>query len=139
MTFINFKQAGEMVIDGTDFRNCAHLRFKADLFVPCGGRYAQLHGVVDKYMLMPFLCFRPEAVSVSNVAALVDSEGKPHFKYIVEGANLFVTQQARLHLERRKVVLFKDSSANKGAIIYHKFSYPPVNPISSRRCHQLFA
>jgi len=30
--------AGEVVSDGTDFRNSAHLRFKADLFVPCGGR-----------------------------------------------------------------------------------------------------
>lgn len=30
--------AGEVVADGTDFRNGAHLRFKADLFVPCGGR-----------------------------------------------------------------------------------------------------
>lgn len=60
---------------------------------------------------------RPEAVNISNVAALVDSEGKPHFKYIVEGANLFFTQQARLYLEKRKVILFKDSSANKGSII----------------------
>ena len=56
----------------------------------------------------------PEAVNVSNMAALIDAEGKPHFRFIVEGANLFLTQQARLHLERRKVVLFKDSSANKG-------------------------
>lgn len=48
------------------------------------------------------------------MAALIDAEGKPHFKYIVEGANLFLTQQARLHLEKRKVILFKDSSANKG-------------------------
>ena len=30
--------AGEIVLDGTDFRNGAHFRFKADLFVPCGGR-----------------------------------------------------------------------------------------------------
>ena len=30
--------AGEIVLDGMDFRNGAHLRFKADLFVPCGGR-----------------------------------------------------------------------------------------------------
>ena len=59
---------------------------------------------------------RPEAVNISNVAALVDSEGKPHFSYIVEGANLFFTQQARLYLEQRKVVLFKDSSANKGGV-----------------------
>ena len=58
----------------------------------------------------------PEAVNISNVAALVDSEGKPHFKYIVEGANLFLTQQARLFLEKRKVILFKDSSANKGGV-----------------------
>ncbi|KAK7689852.1 hypothetical protein QCA50_006491 [Cerrena zonata] len=88
--------SGEVVLDGTDFRNGAHLRFKADLFVPCGGR--------------------PEAVNISNVAGLIDSEGKPHFKYIVEGANLFITQQARLFLEKRKVILFKDSSTNKGGV-----------------------
>ncbi|KAJ3481702.1 hypothetical protein NLI96_g7482 [Meripilus lineatus] len=88
--------SGEIVPDGTDFRNGAHLRFKADIFVPCGGR--------------------PEAVNISNVAALVDTEGKPHFKYVVEGANLFFTQQARLFLEKRKVVLFKDSSTNKGGV-----------------------
>ena len=62
------------------------------------------------------ICDRPEAVNISNVAALVDSEGKPNFKFVVEGANLFFTQQARLYLEKRKVVLFKDSSANKGKI-----------------------
>ncbi|KAL5524325.1 GDH2 [Sanghuangporus sanghuang] len=88
--------SGEVVLDGADFRNTAHFRFKADIFVPCGGR--------------------PEAVNISNVASLIDSEGKPHFKYIVEGANLFLTQQARLYLEKRKVVLFKDSSANKGGV-----------------------
>lgn len=35
---ISFLTAGELVQDGTDFRNGAHLRFKADIFVPCGGR-----------------------------------------------------------------------------------------------------
>ncbi|KAI0927480.1 hypothetical protein AcV5_008009 [Taiwanofungus camphoratus] len=88
--------SGEVVMDGADFRNGAHLRFKADLFVPCGGR--------------------PEAVNISNVAALADSEGKPNFKYVVEGANLFLTQQARVYLEKRKVILFKDSSTNKGGV-----------------------
>lgn len=88
--------SGEIVLDGTDFRNGAHFRFKADIFVPCGGR--------------------PEAVNISNVAGLVDTEGKPHYKYIVEGANLFFTQQARMFLEKRKVILFKDSSANKGGV-----------------------
>ncbi|KAF9468690.1 NADH-dependent glutamate dehydrogenase [Collybia nuda] len=88
--------SGEVVLDGTDFRNGAHLRFKADIFVPCGGR--------------------PEAINISNMAALIDAEGKPHFKYVVEGANLFFAQQARLFLEKRKVILFKDSSTNKGGV-----------------------
>jgi len=85
--------SGELVPDGQQFRNVAHLRYKADILVPCGGR--------------------PEAINSSNVAQLWDSEGKTNFKYIVEGANLFITQQARLALEKRGVILFKDASANK--------------------------
>ena len=88
--------SGEIIPDGTDFRNNFHFRVKADLFVPCGGR--------------------PEAVNISNVNKLVDSDGKPHFKYVVEGANLFFTQQARFWLEKKGVVLFKDSSTNKGGV-----------------------
>ncbi|CAD6569984.1 MAG: NAD-dependent glutamate dehydrogenase [Tremellales sp. Tagirdzhanova-0007] len=87
---------GEIVLDGVDFRNTFHFRVKADLFVPCGGR--------------------PEAVNLSNVSSLVDTEGKPNFKYVVEGANLFFTQQARLYLEKKGVELFKDSSTNKGGV-----------------------
>jgi glutamate dehydrogenase len=105
--------AGETIPDGMDFRNSAHLRFKADLFVPCGGRYAI--STQSRRLPTVYAC-SPEAVNISNVAALVDSEGKPHFTYVVEGANLFFTQQARLYLEQRKVVLFKDSSANKGGV-----------------------
>ncbi|KAL7418622.1 NAD-dependent glutamate dehydrogenase [Cryptotrichosporon argae] len=88
--------SGELVADGTEFRNSFHFRVKADLFVPCGGR--------------------PEAVNISNVSRLVDADGKPNFKYVVEGANLFFTQQARLWLEKKGVVLFKDSSTNKGGV-----------------------
>lgn len=50
------------------------------------------------------------------MANLIDAEGKPNFKYVVEGANLFFTQQARLFLEKKGVVLFKDSSTNKGGV-----------------------
>ena len=84
------------------------------MFVPCGGRYVISHIFVAS--TDDFHACSPEAVNISNVAALVDSEGKPHFSYVVEGANLFFTQQARLYLEQRKVVLFKDSSANKGGV-----------------------
>ncbi|PWN30761.1 putative glutamate dehydrogenase, NAD(+)-specific [Jaminaea rosea] len=88
--------SGEVIPDGVQFRNTAHLRFKADLFVPCGGR--------------------PESINISNVTKLFDAEGKPHFKYIAEGANLFITKQARVELERRGVILYPDASANKGGV-----------------------
>lgn len=80
---------------------------------PAGdGKYTDRPNIPSSVQV--YLCCSPEAVNVSNMAALIDAEGKPHFKYIVEGANLFLTQQARLHLEKRRVILFKDSSANKG-------------------------
>lgn len=82
---------------------------------------SKICGVAFTVLLWGLSFARPEAVNISNVAALVDSEGKPHFKYIVEGANLFFTQQARLYLEKRKVVLFKDSSANKGLLLLNCF------------------
>lgn len=88
--------SGEVVADGLAFRNTAHLRFKSDIFVPCGGR--------------------PQAVNLSNVNHLFDSEGKCNFKYVVEGANLFITQEARERLESKGVELYKDSSANKGGV-----------------------
>jgi glutamate dehydrogenase len=84
----------------------------------------------------------PESVNVNNVSKLWDADGVPNFKYLVEGgeslglreapqmtlahlfasprsriaANLFVTQSARLQLEKKGVVLFRDSSANKGGV-----------------------
>ena len=88
--------SGEVITDGMSFRNSAHLRFKADMLVPCGGR--------------------PESINISNVKGLFDADGKPLFKYVVEGANLFITRQARLELERRGVILYPDASANKGGV-----------------------
>ena len=87
--------------------------------------------------MMPIPC-SPEAVNISNVAALVDSEGKPHFKYIVEGANLFFTQQARFYLEKRKVILFKDSSANKGLLICHLWGIPDLSYNDAHRWRDQF-
>lgn len=88
---------GTVVDRCMEFRNLFHLHnsSSADLFVPCGGR--------------------PEAVNINNVQHLF-KDGKPRFKYVVEGANLFFTQGARLHLEKNGVVVFKDASANKGGV-----------------------
>ena len=89
---------GERVESGLDFRNAFHLhpRFRADLFVPCGGR--------------------PSSVNINNWHKYLAEKGKPRFKIIVEGANLFITQQARLRLEERGAIIYKDASANKGGV-----------------------
>lgn len=89
---------GEKVESGLDFRNSFHLhpKFAADLFVPCGGR--------------------PASVNINNWQTYVDEKGRPRFRVIVEGANLFITQPARLRLEEKGVVLYKDASANKGGV-----------------------
>jgi glutamate dehydrogenase len=94
---------GTLVASGLGFRNTFHLdpRIKADLFVPCGGR--------------------PKSVNLSNWRSLLDGEGRPLFRWIVEGANLFITQEARLKLEEKGVILFKDSSTNKGGVISSSF------------------
>jgi glutamate dehydrogenase len=90
---------GTMVPSGLGFRNTFHLdpRMKADLFVPCGGR--------------------PRSITLTNWRLLLDANGAPLFRWIVEGANLFITQDARLKLEEKGVILFKDSSTNKGGVI----------------------
>ncbi|KAI0226323.1 NAD-dependent glutamate dehydrogenase [Massospora cicadina] len=87
--------SGEVVADGLAFRNTFHLNPQAAalVFVPCGGR--------------------PESIDIDNVHRLLEEDGSPRFKYIVEGANLFFTQDARQRLERAGAIIFKDASANK--------------------------
>ncbi|KAI5846676.1 Glutamate/Leucine/Phenylalanine/Valine dehydrogenase-domain-containing protein [Tricharina praecox] len=88
---------GEMVTNGTIFRNTFHLRtdIKYDIMVPCGGR--------------------PEAIDLNKVGCLVKN-GETTIPYIVEGANLFITQEAKLYLEKAGCILYKDASANKGGV-----------------------
>ncbi|KAI9596164.1 Glutamate/Leucine/Phenylalanine/Valine dehydrogenase-domain-containing protein [Syncephalis fuscata] len=82
---------GTIIDDGLSFRNSFHLNSlaSAQIFVPCGGR--------------------PESVDVNNVHELLDADSNPRFKYVVEGANLFFTQEARLRLEAAGAVIFKDA------------------------------
>jgi glutamate dehydrogenase len=86
------------VESGLRFRNEFHLdpHAEASVFVPCGGR--------------------PEAVDLNNVHRLFNKDGSVRFKYIIEGANLFFTQEARLRLEKAGAIIFKDASANKGGV-----------------------
>jgi glutamate dehydrogenase len=89
--------SGEKVNNGMTFRNTFHLRDGShyDLFVPCGGR--------------------PESIDLSTTAKLI-SDGKCKIPYIVEGANLFITQDAKLRLEKAGCIIYKDASANKGGV-----------------------
>ncbi|ODV61027.1 glutamate dehydrogenase (NAD(+)) [Ascoidea rubescens DSM 1968] len=93
---------GLKFLNGIVLRNTAHLKLKelvgdVDLFVPCGGR--------------------PAAIDTNNVGALIDKKtGKAVIPYIVEGANLFITQDAKIVLEKAGAYLFKDASTNKGGV-----------------------
>lgn len=88
---------GETVHNGMVFRNTFHLRRDTpyDMFVPCGGR--------------------PESIDLSTVGKLIQN-GKTLIPYMVEGANLFITQDSKLRLEKAGCILFKDASANKGGV-----------------------
>lgn len=88
---------GEVVSNGTSFRNTYHLRDTGltEMFVPCGGR--------------------PESIDLVSAAKVI-KDGKSTIPYIVEGANLFITQDAKLRLEEAGCIVIKDASANKGGV-----------------------
>ena len=94
---------GEFIANGEEFRNAFHLSAyaTADLFVPCGGR--------------------PGAVHIGNWQKLLDDKGRPKFRFIVEGANLFITEEARLRLEESGIIVMKDASTNKGGVTSSSF------------------
>ena len=69
----------------------------ADLFIPAGGR--------------------PETVDRSNWERYFDADGRPTARAIVEGANSFLTPEARTQLQGRGIVVLRDASANKCGVI----------------------
>jgi glutamate dehydrogenase len=69
----------------------------ADLFIPAGGR--------------------PETVDGRNWERFFGPEGAPTMRAIVEGANSFLTPEARTRLQERGVVVLRDASANKCGVI----------------------
>jgi glutamate dehydrogenase len=69
----------------------------ADLFIPAGGR--------------------PETVDRSNWERFFGPDGAPTARVIVEGANSFITPEARTLLQGKGIVLLRDASANKCGVI----------------------
>ena len=66
---------------------------KADLFIPAGGR--------------------PETIDITNAKQYFDEKGEASANVIIEGANSFITPEARVEMQRRGVVIIRDASANK--------------------------
>jgi glutamate dehydrogenase len=69
----------------------------ADLFIPAGGR--------------------PETIDEENYSRFIAADGSPTAKAIVEGANSFITPEARKRLQENGVVIMRDASANKCGVI----------------------
>jgi glutamate dehydrogenase len=70
---------------------------KADLFIPAGGR--------------------PETIDGENWSSFLDENGTPSSGVIIEGANSYITPEARIGLQKSGVVLMRDASANKCGVI----------------------
>jgi len=84
--------------EGVKARNSMHNRLEADAFVPAGGR--------------------PNTIDIHNYKKFLLEDGSPSSPLIVEGANLFITEEARQALfEEAGVAIVKDSSANKCGVI----------------------
>lgn len=75
-----------------------HNRLIADAFIPAGGR--------------------PSTIDMTNYKKYLQDDGSPSASLIVEGANLFISSEARQALyDEAGVMIVKDSSANKCGVI----------------------
>ncbi len=97
--------------DGVKARNTLHNRVKADAFVPAGGR--------------------PQTLRGDNWHEHLDAQGVPTSRVIIEGANLFLTPEARAKLGERGVLVVKDSSANKCGVICSSFEIGAAHVLSA--------
>ena len=70
---------------------------RSDLFLPCGGR--------------------PETIDAQNWQRFFSEERQPCARVIVEGANSFISPEARVSLQKGGVIILRDSSANKCGVI----------------------
>ncbi|WP_419784801.1 NAD-glutamate dehydrogenase domain-containing protein [Pseudodesulfovibrio sp.] len=82
---------------GVRLRNSLHNTAQADLFIPAGGR--------------------PETINRNNWKHFLASDGTPSARGIVEGANIFISVDARAELERSGVLVVPGPSANKTGVI----------------------
>ncbi|MDD3311486.1 NAD-glutamate dehydrogenase domain-containing protein [Pseudodesulfovibrio sp.] len=82
---------------GVRLRNTIHNTARADLFIPSGGR--------------------PETINRTNWKQFLGRDGVPSARGVVEGANIFISVDARVELERAGVPVVPGPSANKTGVI----------------------
>lgn len=78
--------------------------------------FNQLAFTVETDLLIP-AGGRPETIAMHNVDQFFKADGQPSSRVIVEGANSFITPDARRVLQQRGVVIMRDASANKCGVI----------------------
>ncbi|NVN90916.1 MAG: NAD-glutamate dehydrogenase, partial [Desulfuromonadales bacterium] len=87
-------------LDRDDFNhlyNSLIFTVDTDLFIPAGGR--------------------PETIDAQNWELFLDQRKRPSARIIVEGANSYITPEARVQLQKSGVTLMRDASANKCGVI----------------------
>ncbi len=72
-------------------------QLSADVFLPCGGR--------------------PRTLNDRNWRDFLKPDGTPAARIIVEGANLYLSNEARAALSAKGALIIKDASANKCGVI----------------------
>jgi len=103
--------------EGVKARNSMHNRVQADAFVPAGGR--------------------PNTINAQNWSSFLNQDGTPSAPLIVEGANLFVTDEARqLLFDEAGVIIVKDSSANKAGVITSSYEICAAMLLSEEEFYQ---
>ncbi len=70
---------------------------QADLFIPAGGR--------------------PESIDMQSCSRFFAADGTPSARAVIEGANSFITPDARVALQKQGVIIMRDASANKCGVI----------------------
>lgn len=83
--------------EGAKARAGLHNTVAADLFIPAGGR--------------------PDTIHAGNWREFCNAAGRPSAKVVIEGANLFLTAEARLRLEEAGALIAPGPSANKAGVI----------------------
>jgi glutamate dehydrogenase len=83
--------------EGRSTRDSLHNTVEADLFIPSGGR--------------------PDTINMQNWQRFLRHDGRPTARGIVEGANIFISAEARAKLEEAGVMVVPGPSANKTGVI----------------------